>query len=150
MRILHISDFHLDPKDKEDNINHIVHPLIKRIQKVILEKPIDLIFFTGDLVNIGGKNYSGLDEAFLDFEETFIDPLLKVTNLTKDSFFLVPGNHDINRTSDSIRIEKGLEQDLDSQEKLNEFFKNPEGIQRIREYQEFEDYFLKILIARLN
>lgn len=141
MRILHISDFHLDQKDKEDNVNHIVQPLINRIQKVILEKPIDLIFFTGDLVNIGGKNYSGLDEAFLDFEETFVEPLLKATNLTKDSFFFVPGNHDINRCSDSIRIEKGLEQDLDSQEKLNEFFKNPEGIQRIKEYQEFEDYF---------
>ena len=96
MRILHISDFHLDKKDKEDNVNHIVQPLINRIQKVIIEKPIDLIFFTGDLVNIGGKNYSGLDEAFLDFEETFIEPLLKATNLTKDSFFFVPGNHDIN------------------------------------------------------
>jgi predicted phosphodiesterase len=150
MRILHISDFHLDQKDKEDNVNHIVNPLIKRLEKIISEKPIDLILFTGDLINIGGKNYSGLDEAFLDFEITFIEPLLKVTSLTKDSFFFVPGNHDINRSSDSIRIEKGLTQDLDSQEKLNDFFKNPEGIDRVKEYQEFENYFYKDAKCKIN
>jgi 3',5'-cyclic AMP phosphodiesterase CpdA len=48
MRILHISDFHLDQKDKEDNVNHIVIPLINRLERVIIEKPIDLIFFTGE------------------------------------------------------------------------------------------------------
>jgi predicted MPP superfamily phosphohydrolase len=143
MRILHISDFHLDSKDKEDNVNHIVKPLIKRLNKIILDKPIDLIFFTGDLVNMGGKNYSGLDEAFLDFEESFIEPLLKATNLSKELFFFVPGNHDINRNSDSRITEKGLEQELNTQEKVNEFFKKPEGIDRIKEYQEFEEYFYK-------
>lgn len=150
MRILHISDFHLDQIDKEDNVNYIVNPLINRLQKIISEKSIDIILFTGDLVNIGGKNYSGLDEAFLDFEITFIEPLLKVTSLTKNSFFFVPGNHDINRSSDSIRIEKGLTQDLDSQEKLNDFFKNPEGIDRIIEYQEFENYFYKETESKIN
>ncbi|WP_338357318.1 metallophosphoesterase [Yeosuana marina] len=143
MRILHISDFHLDYKDKEDNVNHVVEPLIKRLEKVIEEKQIDLIFFTGDLVNIGGKNYSGLDEAFLDFEETLIEPLLKITKLTKDSFFFVPGNHDINRDLDSKISEEGLVKVLVSQESLNNFFKKPEGIDRIKEYQEFEEYFYK-------
>ena len=150
MRILHISDFHLDQKDKEDNVNHVVNPLIKRLEKIISEKPINLILFTGDLINIGGKNYSGLDEAFLDFEITLIEPLLKVTSLTKDSFFLVPGNHDLNRISDSIRIEKGLTQDLDSQEKLNDFFKNPEGVERVKEYKEFENYFYKDAKCKIN
>jgi predicted phosphodiesterase len=143
MRILHISDFHLDSKDKDDNVNHIVKPLIKRLQRIIKDKSINLIFFTGDLVNMGGKNYSDLDEAFLDFEETFIEPLLEVTGLTKEMFYFVPGNHDINRNSDSRIIEKGLEKELDTQEKLNEFFKNPEGIERIKEYQKFEEYFHK-------
>lgn len=150
MRILHISDFHLDKIDKEDNVNYIIGPLVKRLVKIIDEKPIDIILFTGDMINIGGKNYSGLDEAFLDFEETFIDPLLKATNLKKDAFFFVPGNHDINRNCDSIIIEKGLEQDLDSQEKLNSFFKKPEGIERIKEYQEFEEYFYKNSKSKVN
>ncbi|KIC01263.1 hypothetical protein OA88_15005 [Flavobacterium sp. JRM] len=150
MRILHISDFHLDLKDKDDNVNHIVQPLLNKLNKLTKNEPIDLIFFTGDLINIGGKNYSGLDVAFLDFEETFIEPLLKITNLTKESFFFVPGNHDINRKCDSIRIEKGLEQDLVSQEKLNEFFKEPEGIDRIKEYQEFEEYFFKNSKNKIN
>ena len=88
MRILHISDFHLDKKDKEDNVNHIVQPLINRIQRVIIKKPIDLIFFTGDLVNIGGKNYSGLDEEFLDFEETQRGQIFLVIFLFQASNFL--------------------------------------------------------------
>lgn len=150
MRILHISDFHLDQKDKEDNVNHIVIPLINRLERVIIEKPIDLIFFTGDLVNNGGKNYSGLEEAFIDFEITFIEPLLKVTSLNKDSFFFVPGNHDINRSLDSIYIENGLTQNLNSQEKLNEFYKKPEGVDRIKEYQEFEEHFYKESESKIN
>ena len=60
MRILHISDFHLDKEDKEDSINHIIEPLKKSLSKIQLDKPIDLILFTGDLVNIGGKNYSDI------------------------------------------------------------------------------------------
>lgn len=150
MRILHISDFHLDQKDKDDNVNHIVNPLIERLQRIIAEKPIDIIFFTGDLVNIGGKNYGSLEEAFLDFEITFIEPLLKATSLTKNSFFFAPGNHDINRTADSNIIEQGLQQALVSQEKLIEFFKNPEGVNRIKEYQEFEEYFYRDVESKIN
>lgn len=150
MRILHISDFHLDNKDREDNINHIVNPLINRLKEINIEKSIDLIFFTGDLVNHGGKNYNSLEEAFLDFEITFIEPLLETTKLTKDSFFFVPGNHDINRSLDSNRIEIGLSKDLDSQEKLNVFFKEPEGVNRINEYKEFEKNFYKNSTTKIS
>ncbi|REC41506.1 metallophosphoesterase [Chryseobacterium sp. 5_R23647] len=150
MRILHISDFHLDNKDRNDNINHIVNPLIKRLNKIIEEKPIDLIFFTGDLVNIGGKNYKSIEDAFLDFEITLVEPLLQSTRLTKDSFIFVPGNHDIERNLDSIRIEKGLTEDLDTQQKLNDFFNQPEGVERIKKYQLFEEYFYSSSKNKVN
>lgn len=150
MRILHISDFHLDKKDKQDNINHIVKPLIKRLNKIHEEKAIDLIFFTGDLVNIGGKNYNSIEDAFLDFEIILVEPLLQSIGLNKDSFIFVPGNHDIERNLDSIRIEKGLTQDLDSQQKLNDFFNEPEGIERIKKYKEFEDYFYSSSKNKIN
>lgn len=141
MRILHISDFHLDNTDKNDNTSHIVNPLVKKLTKIVEEKPVDLIFFTGDLVNIGGKNYPSIVDAFIDFEIILVEPLLETTGLTKDSFIFVPGNHDIERNLDTIRIEKGLTQDLDTQQKLNFFFKEPEGIERIKRYKEFENYF---------
>ena len=141
MRILHISDCHLDKEDKEDSINHIVEPLKTTLSKIQLDKPIDLILFTGDLVNIGGKNYSDITEGFMDFEETFIEPILKTTGLNKDRFYFVPGNHDINRSADSKISEAGIEKLLDNQVKINEFINSPEGINRIKQFTEFETYF---------
>lgn len=141
MRILHISDFHLDASDRSDSINHIVNPLLETIKKYQVDRPIDLILFTGDFINVGGKNYGSLTEALLDCEEVLIKPLLDETKLKNDRFFFVPGNHDIDRNADSKRIELGLQQDLDSQEKINSFMLNPEGNKRIDEFKSFENYF---------
>jgi len=141
MRILHISDFHLDIEDKEDSINHIIEPLKKSLSKIQIDKPIDLILFTGDLVNIGGKNYSDITEGFMDFEETLIEPILKTTGLDKNRFYFVPGNHDINRNADSKFIDDGIEKGLDNQEKINKFINSPEGNNRIKSFTEFEKYF---------
>lgn len=140
MRILQISDFHLDKNDRQDSIKHIVEPLIKTLQDDKI-KPIDLIIFTGDFVNIGGKDYKDLDEAFLDCEEVFIKPLLQVTGLNKDRFFFVPGNHDINRSADTKITESGLQVELSSEEKINKYLLFPEGNRRIDAFKRFEGNF---------
>lgn len=141
MRILHISDFHLDKIDRQDSIMHIVEPLINTINDFQEEKPIDLIIFTGDLINIGGRNYSDITEAFMDCEEVLFEPILKATKLNKDRIYFVPGNHDINRDLDTKRIEKGLEETLINQKEINTFFDEPEGINRILPFKEFEKYY---------
>lgn len=141
MRILHISDFHLDQIDREDSINHIIEPIKKSLIKLNQEKSIDLILFTGDLINIGGKNYTDIEAAFLDCEKVLINPLLEITGLTKDRFYFTPGNHDINRNADSKFIESGIEKELDSEEKINSYMAAPEGNERIKAFKKFEQNF---------
>ncbi|MDQ3191439.1 MAG: metallophosphoesterase [Bacteroidota bacterium] len=143
MRVLHLSDFHLDKGKLEDYTNHIINPLLNSIEKYQKELPFDIIFFTGDLVNLGGSSYENIEEAFKDYEKVFINPLLERTKLTKDFFFFVPGNHDVIRNLDSINIEAGLKQNLNSVEAVNDFFINPEGNNRIKSFKNFENEFYK-------
>ncbi len=96
---LHLSDLHLTcKKDSEDwtiksiNQDIVIRSLLEAIQELLIEKDQkpDLVFITGDLVR-GGKP----DEYKVATE--FCDQLLKITNLSKQQLFIVPGNHDVNR-----------------------------------------------------
>src|ERR1035437_2233713 len=109
MRILHLSDFHLDKKDKDETITHIVRPLLATLEDSQKENPVDLVLITGDLINIGGEDYDSIEQAFTDFTEVLVNPILEKTGLKKDRVFFVAGNHDILRKADSKIIEKGLE-----------------------------------------
>jgi len=141
MRILHISDFHIDKKDREDSIRNIITPLLNTIKTEQKKKAFDLIIFTGDLINIGGKNYEDIEKAFEDCEEQLFLPLLAEVNLNRDRLYFVPGNHDILRSADSKIIETGLANMLTTAEDLNTFFDKPEGINRITPFKEFEKRF---------
>lgn len=50
MRIIHLSDFHLD-KSKLTPFNNIVYQLECTLKMINEEKKIDLIIFTGDMIN---------------------------------------------------------------------------------------------------
>jgi 3',5'-cyclic AMP phosphodiesterase CpdA len=52
----------------------------------------DFIVFTGDVA------YRGLIHEYKLAENLFFDPLLKASHLPKSRLFMVPGNHDIDRT----------------------------------------------------
>lgn len=143
MRILHISDFHIDKNDRDDSIKHIITPLLNTIDEIQNEKSIDLVLITGDLINKGGENYSNISEAFQDFTEVLVNPLLEKTRLGKERIFFVPGNHDIVRNADSKAIELGLKELLTSEEEINKHIKNPEGNKRIKGFKNFENDFYK-------
>lgn len=53
MRIVHLSDFHLD-KGNISDCTKIRNYLRESLEKINQERKIDLIIFTGDLINIGG------------------------------------------------------------------------------------------------
>jgi len=141
MRILHISDFHIDQTDRNDSKTHIVDPLLNSIRIQQHSHAFDLILFTGDLINIGGKNYGNIKEAFEDFEKVLINPLLEVVNLEKDRFYFVPGNHDIVRTDDRKSTEIGLLNMLLTAQDVNDFFNDPHGIERMAPFKTFEKKF---------
>ncbi|MFK3939776.1 metallophosphoesterase [Alkalihalobacillus sp. NPDC078783] len=145
MRILHISDFHIDSDSQEDLKNSIIIPLINDITEMNNITPFDLVAFSGDLVDKGGKSFDGdIELAFLAFKDMVIEPIMAALQLPEDRFFFVPGNHDVDYDADTPFIESGLKNNLTTNDKVNAFIdsNSTEGRQRILPFKKFEkDYY---------
>ena len=107
---LHISDFHFragDPYDRDVVLRALVTSVKDFRDRG--RKP-DLIFATGDVA------YSGEQEEY-QLATKFFDDLLKAAGLTRKYLFVVPGNHDVDR-SRSV----GLVRTLESREEADTYF----------------------------
>jgi len=101
-----------------------------------------LIIFSGDLVR--DPDEGGVFDRVFD---SFVDPLLKVTNLSPDRLFFVPGNHEVHRTS--VRScwsqQVGLENTLLSREDINNWYLSGRDRSFVHEkiayYYEFSSLF---------
>lgn len=148
MRIVHLSDIHLNNDKIKDFKRHTIKPLLRDLAKHNSAKKIDLIFVTGDLIDKGGKSFNNIEDAFNQFIDKVIEPIKSELNIDNDRFYFVPGNHDINKKADSKNIEEGLTINLESITKINEFIdeknnneNDMEGIKRILPYKKFEENF---------
>jgi len=147
LRILHLTDFHLNDSTLKDWKNFIKQALIAKLDKIHNERPLDIIAFTGDLIDKGGMKFSGADKAFAIFKTEVIDPLLTRFALPPQRFMMVPGNHDMTRDSDSELAELGARELLKNHEKVRPYLTtilqkgNQEGIKRLHYYKEFEKTF---------
>jgi len=145
IRILHISDLHLKENDLADNTRIVIKAITDDIKRHSEAKSLDFVLFSGDLVNQGGSSFSDVDIAFLTFEEEVIIPIMRAASLPLEKFFFTPGNHDIIRNADTVRIEKGMKAELKSCEAVKQFIeidsKSGEGIQRLKKFNEFAEYF---------
>ncbi len=90
LRILHISDLHIRPKDEFDQ-SVVLDPLIQRVAKD-RESGLtpEIVAVTGDIA------FSGKQEEY-EAANVFFDNLLASFDLPPDRLFIVPGNHDVNR-----------------------------------------------------
>ena len=117
LTILHISDIHLS-RPKFSDFEFVKNALFRDLAEQKTVRKPDIICFSGDLVHAGG-----IDDDFYMVNEHLIEPLLKATELSQNNFFLVPGNHDIDR--DEVRnnsvVEDGQFNSLSSREKVNAF-----------------------------
>ncbi len=104
---LHLSDLHYS----DDNLSQsrVLAAFFKDVASLKSEQNIqpNFIIFSGDLVN-AGDNYN----EFKDVKSKFIDKLLYLLQLNKDSFFIAPGNHDIQKSLVNKRNETGLDKCL--------------------------------------
>jgi predicted MPP superfamily phosphohydrolase len=143
MRIVHLSDFHIDESSLENLKTYVIPPLIRDLINYNNETRIDGLFFTGDMVDKGGKNFDDIELAFYTFQVEVIEPIMKALDLPLERFYFVPGNHDIDRSLDSEAIESGLTNILKSPEKVNHFIDSGdiEGIKRILPFKKFEKEF---------
>ena len=128
-------------RDWNDSYKDSFFDKLKELQK---ERRIDLISFTGDLIDKGGKDFGGASQAFTEFEKNIIYPILEFLELEMSRFIICPGNHDINRFADDEIDEIGLKGTLTTSEKIITFIENTESkksfkrIERIHEYKSFE------------
>ncbi len=95
MRIVHLSDIHLNSNNKEDLKNYYVESLIEDLSNFSQEKKIDLILITGDLVDKGGNSLGA--EPYKFFQDNFITPISAALDVPSNHFLIIPGNHDINK-----------------------------------------------------
>lgn len=99
IRYLHISDLHLTRQAKgkagveKSDQDMVTESMLKKIKKLTQEekKTFDLIFITGDLA------YGGKPDDY-EVVEVFCERLLEATGVPRERLFLVPGNHDIDRS----------------------------------------------------
>jgi tetratricopeptide (TPR) repeat protein len=95
LRILHVSDLHLDGESSGPGgwrrKRVFGAEWEKNLAAIVDDGPIDLICFTGDLVQSGKPSeYAALTP--------FVENLLAHTGVAHDRLFVVPGNHDIDRS----------------------------------------------------
>ena len=120
MRIAHISDVHYHPSQKNFTVE-ILNPLIKDLKEQNGERCIDLICYTGDLIDKGGFDISKpvtTAECFQEFEKNFILPIIDSLDLNRSRFLFVPGNHDIDRSKIIQNFENGLITTLNNEEMI--------------------------------
>ena len=144
VRIIHLTDFHLDPKNLRDWKNYVKEPMINKFNELNESKKIGFIAFTGDIIDKGGKGYKNAAEAFGLFKKEVILPITENLQLPISKLLIIPGNHDVVRSEDSEREEMGNEMFFKDAAKLSNFMaeamKNEDysGMQRILEYKTFE------------
>lgn len=95
LRVLHISDLHAKATADEESWrrSRVLGPSWEEnLERIVASGDIDLVCFTGDVADSGSA-------AEYDAATTFVSFLLSALGLERDRFFVVPGNHDICRTS---------------------------------------------------
>lgn len=145
IQIIHISDFHLEPDDFSIHKKNILEALVNDLNQRIVQPDKVIIVISGDLIDRGGIGFKSIDNAFLLFQELFVEKLSTELGVNKNQFFLVPGNHDVCRTDIDGFAEIGIKSQLKSQDEISKFIKSNKkdgkNINRIKKYKEFEQNF---------
>ena len=115
MNILHITDFHFSSESSLQA--KVVQSIIKTIAEQNVK--IDLVFFTGDLVQSGTKLETFRAASLVLFEE--LSTKLKIK---KENIIFCAGNHDIDRTVIHTATKAYFDTSITSDDKLDAFYKN--------------------------
>jgi len=157
IRILHLTDFHLNKKTLDDWNEFYKDPFLEKLDTLQALKKIDLVVFTGDLIDKSGKDFGSAADGFTTFYVEIIDSILVQLNLDISRFIICPGNHDINRNADDEIGEDGLKNNLKTSNDVINFINKSNNeksytyIKRIKEYKEFEfELYKDIAVEKLH
>lgn len=141
LRILHLSDLHL--VKEHPAMETLLMYLNRSMDEIQEDRGIDLVIFTGDLIDKGGASFGDINTAFKKFEEVVITPILEKLKLSKDRFVFIPGNHDTENDIGKQYMKKGFlgENPHDDYEKIISIKNSPKNqdIVRVRT-KAFKDF----------
>ena len=138
--VIHISDTHI----KHSNIDELIqfkNALVKDIKDHLSKDEIksSIICFTGDLIYRGDYGYN-IENQYALAVDNFIYPLLIELEMELDSFFIVPGNHEIDLSKVNPIYDSGLKETLKNYNGvLSIDYKNESALRaRLDDYRKFE------------
>lgn len=145
LRIIHLSDLHINKSQLDNFEAYCIPALIKDLTDYNSKDKIDLIVFSGDIIDKGGSEFDSLTDGLNYFKHSLVKKLSEALELSPNNIFFVPGNHDINRNADESFVDIGLTAHLSSEDAIDEFIKREKtsGIDRIIDFKNFEKEFYK-------
>lgn len=124
---LHISDIHFNIQNYDSEI--LREKLVSYIERNITD--IDFIVISGDIVYQGG--------AYTKKLINFINDLIKACRLSENEIIIVPGNHDLKRSS----VRTSIIKDIQSRPNYQQFDKE-HLTTLLKEQKDFFNFFRKI------
>ncbi|MEO9531919.1 MAG: metallophosphoesterase [Crocinitomicaceae bacterium] len=138
LKILHISDFHY--KSGKAHINKQKNLIDKFKKQDDLNDEVDLIIFSGDLVQNGSKP-SDFEEA----KSLVLDSLRDQINLDDSRIVLCPGNHDVDRKEKLDSVIEFMD-NIDTIEDLEKFLKKKDFDYSCKPSNNYVDFVKKYYI----
>ena len=140
MRIIHFSDTHFQPGFNIQKSQRLVDHFIAALKPIHLQRPIDLIIFSGDMIDRGGKDFPSMADAFASFKNLIIDKILQELDIPQERFVFVCGNHDVVRNKDNEYMELGLSAKLKDITALDDFIRDPRSSDNVRRIEDFNRF----------
>jgi predicted MPP superfamily phosphohydrolase len=128
MRLLHTSDLHYRKSNAKD-IEIVLRAFEESLAAQADISPVDLAFFTGDLV------YSGDDPTDFDTAGSLVaGAITRATGIPGNKIIVCPGNHDLSRNAFSANdlIDLALRKKLTSSSAINSFIDESSRITAVR------------------
>lgn len=142
IKIIHISDIHLQYIPKTSSVNNILRSLLDDIDSQVDDSTVFVI--TGDLIDKGGASFSNdSGEPYEHFLEVVLFSLFEKFPELEKRTLIVPGNHDIQRNKiDKFKIEGILGTLKKSYAEFNDATKdhiNKDGyLEQLNKFKSFE------------
>ena len=93
--LLNFSDIHVESQDKHENEGLVLEKFIADVEDQAKKFVYDEVFIliSGDLV------FAASDASYEKFDETIVKQLMKIFDVDRSHFIIVPGNHDVVQNS---------------------------------------------------
>lgn len=141
MKIIHLSDFHLNTEKLPVNHKRILDALIIDLDNFHIDEET-LLIFSGDFLNLGGRYFEKPETRFQSFKNLVLEPIYDKYPSIRNKTFFVPGNHDLNRDKIKASHKATKKQILESSELREDLYEElKEDLVGFHAYNQFKDEF---------